>query len=83
MRKRYGESGSPCRSPRMQRIHLPGTLLRRMAEREDEKMVSIQAHKRVGKPLASMILRILAQLTESKALAKSSLRMMQWARWRR
>jgi hypothetical protein len=69
-----GDRGSPWRSPRMHRIHRPGTPLRRTAEREEMKMSSSQSHQMVGKPHASITARRLDQLTESKALAKSSLR---------
>jgi hypothetical protein len=66
----------------MSLIHLPGMPLSRTAKREEVKRSSIQSHHSLGKPRASITLRRLAQLIESKALAKSSLRTTQGA-WRR
>jgi hypothetical protein len=80
IKKRQGESGSPWRSLHRQRNHFPGQPLRTTADREDVKMVSIQSHHSSGKPRASIMVRRLDQLMESKALAKSSLRTMQGAR---
>jgi hypothetical protein len=69
-----------CRRPRKQVIHFPGTPLRSTMERDDKKSKSIQSHQRGGNPLATITVRRLCQLTESNALAKSSLRTTQGTR---
>ena len=63
--------GIPYRRPHLHRILQLGTPLRMAANMEDWKMESIQSHHRSGNP---QILHKLCQSTESKALAKASLR---------
>jgi hypothetical protein len=45
---------------------------RRIADLEVVKIISIQSHRRAGKPLANRIRRRLLQFMESKALEKSN-----------
>ncbi|KAG2567417.1 hypothetical protein PVAP13_7NG355348 [Panicum virgatum] len=71
--KRYGDRASPCRRPRIQAIQGPGQPLTRTAERNVARIWDIQLIHRGGKPLDCRMRSRLSQLTESNALAKSSL----------
>lgn len=72
--KRYGERGSPCRRPFLQRIHFPGVPFRRTAVWLDWRMCLIQRHQMEGKFLASKMRSKASHSMESKAFLKSSFR---------
>lgn len=72
-KRRYGDKASPCLSPRLHCIQGPGTPLTRTADFDVDSNSFIHLIHLAGNPRASKILNKLAQLTESNALAKSSL----------
>ena len=74
MRNRYGDSGSPCRSPRLQLNQGPGTPFTNTADLEVVRRSIIHEHQSSENPLACRIQTRLSQSTKSKALAKSNLR---------
>ena len=71
---KYGEIGSPCRSPRLQLIHRPGTPFRSTDVFPVCKIVLAQRRQRASNPRAQRIKSKLCQSTESNAFLKSSFR---------
>ena len=76
MMKRYGESGSPWRRPRLHLNQRPGILFKRIEVRPVERSELIQRRQRSSKPRIWRILSGLSQQIESKAFWKSILRTM-------
>lgn len=75
-KKRYGDSGSPCRRPLPQLHHGPGQPLSSTEVNDVWSSWSIQSCQRSLKPRTRRTQRRASQWTESNALAKSSLSAM-------
>ena len=74
--KSRGERGSPCLTPLLQWIVLPGTPFRRILVVPDEKMLGIQEIQVWPKPLCLRMSRMNSCSSLSKVFSKSSLRMI-------